>query len=229
MAEAIDSPLAVTRADSAPPGRVYSRDVGREVSFLHGPGESPDINGEGRGVTSAIALSIGDDMAEFGPELRYEFVLALVRVFLILGVRGGGMPIRLGGRLLYSPDFRAEETLLSEAGVIEHPGMISVCNLESALKGLGCMIRGESGRWGMEEVFSSESAVGSCDFVEIKGGDGALVVDLKATASLGTDAGRPAFCSTPWLFSSVLELCDSADPLSGAGTLSLNGTSVLCG
>jgi len=68
MAEDMDSPLVVTNVESGARGIAYSRDEGRDASFFHGPGESPDMSGEGRGVTSVIALSNGDDSAEFGAE-----------------------------------------------------------------------------------------------------------------------------------------------------------------
>jgi len=89
IADDIDSPLAVTRAESATLGIIYSRDVGREANFFQGPDESPDISGEGNGVTSAMALSMGDDKAESGAELICE-PAPLASAFLILGVRGGG-------------------------------------------------------------------------------------------------------------------------------------------
>jgi hypothetical protein len=92
IAEDIDSPLAVTNADSALMGIMSSREFGREASFFQGPGESPDINGEGRGVTSAIALSIGEDSAELGADPIAEVLPTLLaRTFLMLGVLVKGM------------------------------------------------------------------------------------------------------------------------------------------
>jgi hypothetical protein len=111
IAEDIDSPLVVTRAESGTPGIIYSRDVGREINFLQGPGESPDINGEGSGVTSAIALSMGDDKAEFGADPICE-PAALLSAFFMLGVLGGGA-IGFCGRFSDSTCFRVEELSLS--------------------------------------------------------------------------------------------------------------------
>jgi len=136
IAEVIDSPLAVTRAESATPGIIYSRDVGRETNFLQGPGESPDIRGEGSGVTSAIALSIGEDKAEFGAEPNCEPAPILpARAFFMLCVRGGGV-IRFVDWLLGSTGCITEEAWLSVTGVREYPGMTSVCRCSPALKGL---------------------------------------------------------------------------------------------
>jgi hypothetical protein len=91
-ADDIDSPFVVTRAESAVIGSMSSCEVGREPSFLHGPGESPNMRGEGRGVTSAIAFNIGDDKAEFGADERLELLPTLLaRTFFILGVRAKGI------------------------------------------------------------------------------------------------------------------------------------------
>lgn len=38
------------------------------MSFFHGPGESEDNSGEGKGVTSDMALSIGEDTTELAAE-----------------------------------------------------------------------------------------------------------------------------------------------------------------
>src|SRR4051812_24866070 len=100
MAEDIDSPLEVTRTESAVViGTERSRDVGLETSFFQGPGESPDMRGEGRGVTSAIALSAGEDKAELG-----ALPTLLLNTFLMLGVRA--TPSFDGGREK-SPEIRA--------------------------------------------------------------------------------------------------------------------------
>jgi hypothetical protein len=88
MAEEMDSPFAVTRAESEVMGIMRSREDGRETSFLQGPGESPDISGEGNGVTSAIAFNIGEDKAELGAEPKFELLPTLLaNMFFILGVR----------------------------------------------------------------------------------------------------------------------------------------------
>jgi len=89
------------------------------------------MSGDGRGVTSGIALSIGEENAEFGAEVIYE-----PAKLLILGVRGGGPPMRFDGRIVGSVDFREEKPLGSVAGVREAPGMTSVCRRNPALKGL---------------------------------------------------------------------------------------------
>ena len=87
----MDSPFAVMSAESAVMGIGASRDVGRETSFFHGPGESLDMRGEGRGVTSAIAFSIGEDMAEPGRDPAAELLPTLLaKTFFMLGVRARG-------------------------------------------------------------------------------------------------------------------------------------------
>jgi hypothetical protein len=69
-------------------GSITSREAGRDPSFFQGPGESPVISGDGSGVTSAIALSIGEDKAEFGVELKPDVLPTLLaNIFLMLGVR----------------------------------------------------------------------------------------------------------------------------------------------
>ena len=91
MAADIDSPFAVTSAESAVMGIMLSRDVGRVTSFFHGPGESPDIRGDGSGVTSAIAFSIGEDIAEPGRDPAFELLPTLLaKTFFMLGVRARG-------------------------------------------------------------------------------------------------------------------------------------------
>src|SRR6185437_12810263 len=88
----MDSPLAVTNADSALIGIMSSRELGRDANFFQGPGESPDIRGEGRGVTSAIALSIGEESAELGADPIAELLPTLLaNTFLTLGVLARGM------------------------------------------------------------------------------------------------------------------------------------------
>lgn len=99
MADDMDSPLAVTNADSELiVGTMSSREVGLEVSFLQGPGESPDMRGEGRGVTSAIAFSMGEDNAELGADPIPELLPTLLaKTFFTLGVLASGMLGRFGG------------------------------------------------------------------------------------------------------------------------------------
>ena len=88
MADDMDSPFAVTSAESEVGGIISSREVGRDASFFQGPGESPVISGEGNGVTSAIAFNMGDDKAEFGAEPKFELLPTLLeKMFFILGVR----------------------------------------------------------------------------------------------------------------------------------------------
>jgi hypothetical protein len=53
------------------------------------------MRGEGRGVTSAIAFSIGEDNAELGADVMLPILL--LRMFLMLGVRA--MPIGFEGSL----------------------------------------------------------------------------------------------------------------------------------
>jgi hypothetical protein len=142
MAEDMDSPFVVTRTESAGPGIINSRDVGREASFLQGPGESPVINGDGRGVTSAIALNIGDESAEFGadPPIFDADPRLLASACLILGVLLGifvGICNAFEGGFWSSPDLPADGALLSAGAVTEHEGLISVHNRgRPALKGV---------------------------------------------------------------------------------------------
>jgi hypothetical protein len=97
----MDSPLAVTSADSELiEGTISSREVGLEPSFFQGPGESPDMRGEGRGVTSAIALNIGEDKAELGADPIAELLPTLLaKTFFTLGVLARGMLERFGGEI----------------------------------------------------------------------------------------------------------------------------------
>lgn len=145
MAEDMDSPFAVTSAESAVIGIMTSREVGRDVSFFHGPGESPDISGEGNGVTSAIAFNIGEDKAELGADPRLELLPTLLtKTFLILGVRPNEMSDDFVGNLADSLELRA--VLLALAAVIVYPGIISVCIRRPALRGLECWLGESKGR-----------------------------------------------------------------------------------
>jgi hypothetical protein len=100
MAEEIDSPVAVTSAESCMTGTTSSIEAGLDTSFLQGPGESPDMSGDGRGVTSDIALSIGDETTEFGAEPRLVVLPKLpklpAKTFFTLGVRGMGIELGAG-------------------------------------------------------------------------------------------------------------------------------------
>jgi len=112
------------------------------MSFFHGPGESLDRRGDGNGVTSGIALNIGDDKAELGVEDRLELLLILLaKMFLILGVRASGILIDCDfcGSLIESGELRAG--LLLVAAVTVYPGMISVWIRSPALKGFGLEVR----------------------------------------------------------------------------------------
>lgn len=106
-----------------------SRDVGRDMNFLHGPGESDDNNGEGKGVTSDIALNMGDEITELAAELT----LLGTKVFLVLGMHALGM-------LLALLNLRGEAGLRCnpEIAVKFEPGATSVCMRSS--------VPGESGR-----------------------------------------------------------------------------------
>lgn len=119
MADEIDSPFVVTSTASAGPAITNSRDVGRETSFFQGPGESPDINGDGKGVTSAIALSIGDDKAEFGADPMFEFDPRLFAntCFMLGALEGIG--IVFDARTAVSPDLRLEDSVFSTGEVTE--------------------------------------------------------------------------------------------------------------
>ena len=127
IAAEIDSPFAVTSAESAELGIERSRRVGLETSVRHGPGESPDIRGDGKGVTSGIALSIGEDMAELVAELD--------KMFFMLGVRAIDGFVAICEN---SPELRAV------AAVTVYPGIIFVCIRKPELKGLDRPSSGES-------------------------------------------------------------------------------------
>lgn len=119
IAEDIDSPAAVTSAESCMMGITSSIEAGLEVSFLHGPGESPNIRGDGRGVTSEIAFSMGDDTTEFGAEPRLVLLpKPPAKIFFTLGVRGMGMVFGAGWS---STRFGTGVTAL--AAVTVYPGM----------------------------------------------------------------------------------------------------------
>lgn len=78
------------------------------MSFFQGPGESPVISGEGRGVTSAIALNMGEDKAEFGAELKFELLpILLAKTFLTLGVLANVVLDGLEGILVESLELLA--------------------------------------------------------------------------------------------------------------------------
>jgi hypothetical protein len=124
----MDSPFAVTSAESAVMGIIRSRDVGRDTSFFHGPGESPDIRGEGKGVTSAMAFSMGEDIAEPGRDPAFELLPTLLaKTFLMLGVRASGAIGMLGvlvtaGMRVDSLELRA--VLLLVEGVTVQLGVV---------------------------------------------------------------------------------------------------------
>jgi hypothetical protein len=189
MADEIDSPVDVTSAESAAPGNIYSLEVGRDASLLQGPGESPDVSGDGRGVTSAMALSLGEDIAELGAEPMLEFEPTLVpRVCLTLGVREGCAVF--DGRCWNSADTREADTLLSVADVTEYPGTMSVCRRSPALIGVK-LVSGEFGRRELGDVSMAEKFVDGSEVNEFGGeGEGAIVVDLKMTDDCGGKTGR---------------------------------------
>lgn len=106
-----------------------SRDVGRDPNFFQGPGESPDIRGEGKGVTSAIAFNIGEDIAEPGRDPAFELLLILLaKTFLMLGVRASGA-IGILGVLVTAcirvDSFELRAVLLFVEGVTVQLGVIT--------------------------------------------------------------------------------------------------------
>ena len=110
------------------------------MSFFQGPGESPDKSGEGNGVTSAIALNIGEDKAELGADPKFELLPTLVaNTFFMLGVRASDMFVSflngLDGILDDSLELRA--VVFALAAVTVYPGITSVCIRNPALRGLG--------------------------------------------------------------------------------------------
>jgi hypothetical protein len=162
MADEVDSPLAATRADSRAPDRIYSRDVGRDASLFQGPGESPDISGDGRGVTSAIEFSLGEDIAELCADPILEVELMLVpKACLTLGVREGSLVF--DGLSWVSVFTREVETLLSVAEVTEYPGTMSVCRRSPALIG-DALVSDMFARPELDEVSNAEIFVEDCGF-----------------------------------------------------------------
>jgi hypothetical protein len=181
MAEDMDSPFAVTRAESAVTGIMSSREVGREVSLFQGPGESPDISGEGSGVTSAIAFNIGEDRAELGAEPKFELLPTLVaKTFFILGVRANEIFDDLVGSLVDSLELRA--VVFALAAVTVHPGIISVCIRSPALRGLEYWF-GESKGRRRDPV--SRGGRGEELAKGFGGGEGAIVFDLNIDVEFG--------------------------------------------
>ena len=173
IAEDIDSPFEVTRTESAAViGTVRSRDVGLETNFLQGPGESPERSGDGSGVTSAIAFSIGDETTDPGKELVLPMLL--LRMFLILGVRS--IPSLSGAGRENSSDARL--VLCALAATMLKPGLMSVCMRRPALRGLDrSEFSGGNCRW--VEVLSAANEVGLIEVLEVPGeGVGAIVLVL---------------------------------------------------
>jgi hypothetical protein len=141
IADDIDSPLAVTSAESVI-GSVASIEAGLDASLLHGPGESPDMRGDGRGVTSDIAFSIGEDTTEFGAELRLVLLpKAPAKAFLILGVRGTQMVFGAGCN-----STGLGTGVIALAAVTVYPGM-SVRIRKLGLRGLECEPEEPWGGW----------------------------------------------------------------------------------
>jgi hypothetical protein len=173
----MDSPFAVTSAEFALTGIIRSRDAGRASSFFQGPGESPDISGEGSGVTSAIAFNIGEDNAEFGAEPRLPTLLP--NMCLILGVRVIGFIGMLAdfdfdGVRLNSLEPCA--VLFALAAVTVKLGFTSVCIRRPALRGLEFWLGLSVGRR-REVVFRGLRFELFADETVFGGGDGAIVFD----------------------------------------------------
>ena len=154
MAEDMDSPVAVTRAESYVIGITSSIEAGLEANLLHGPGESPDMRGEGRGVTSEMAFSMGEDTTEFDPELRLVLLPKLLaRTFFTLGVRC--MVIVFGAGCSSTGFGAAGVTAL--AAVTVYPGM-SVWMRRLALSGLELALGVFREAWRREVVSSARGS-----------------------------------------------------------------------
>lgn len=133
-------------------GACASRETGRDPSFLHGPGESPDSRGEGRGVTSAIALSIGDDKAEFGADPSPLPALE-AKMFLTLGVRAKGMFLGFVPNRVLSLLPMVCTCPSEVVGESVQFGVMSVRIRRPALRGLDCGATSEvRKRVGVEDV-----------------------------------------------------------------------------
>lgn len=170
IAERINSPLGVTRAVSPVSGVfLNSADVGLDPCRLHGPGESLDMTGDGRGVRSGIELSIGDDNAEFGAETVCEFdPMLLARTCLMLGVLA--MDMGFEGR---------RSSLVSDAAERAWLVATSICSRRpDALMGLEYEVDGS--QYLCRVLSRGDGIVGALDRSHTAGGgEGAIVVDLK--------------------------------------------------
>jgi hypothetical protein len=176
----MDSPFAVTRAASVVKLIIISRELGRAVSFFHGPGESDDNSGEGKGVTSAIALSIGDDKAELGAEPNPELLpMLLAKWLFMLGVRptpGIGMFDDFVDN--FGCSLKLGVMPLAFVIVVVNVGFMSVWIRRPALRGLGLWVSDLLRR----EVVSRSERPGGDNV--LGGGDGAVVANWKIASVL---------------------------------------------
>jgi hypothetical protein len=89
-----------------------------------------DIRGEGRGVTSGIALNIGEEKAELGADAMIDAAMLFIE-----GVRVGMTPMLLLDLAVLSPSLRALLECGSVDGVREAEPT-SVCTRNPALMGV---------------------------------------------------------------------------------------------
>jgi hypothetical protein len=172
----MDSPFEVTSAESAVMGIMTSRDVGRDTIFFQGPSESLDIRGEGKGDTSAIALSIGEDMADPGADPIFELLLA--KTFLILGVRARvRLGVRKGGAGIREDSLGLRAVLLLDDVVTVLPGIRSVWILSPAFRVVEYPSSESVGKT-REEVSRArfECSLGG---IKLGGGESAIELDVK--------------------------------------------------
>jgi hypothetical protein len=129
MALVIDSPVLVTSTPFEPVamGLGGVGEVGLLI-FFQGPGESLDNSGEGKGVTSPIAVIIGLGIAEFAPN---GVASALATASLTLGVRERGRSDVVDDVLCRNEEDLSARRLALRIGVV---GSTSVCMRSGAVE-----------------------------------------------------------------------------------------------
>lgn len=192
MADGISSPPGVTRAVSPVNGAVLdSLYSDLDMRRLQGPGESFDIIGDGRGVRSGIALSWGDDKAEFGAEPEYEFdPKLLARTCFILGVLAIGMAFEARRSWLVSD---ASNSSGREAKLLCTRNLVALTGLESELEAPECLCCVVLREDRVARGFNGAQTVGG-------GGEGAIVVEVKTRSSRAHCGSALTSCVSFWIF-----------------------------
>lgn len=136
------------------------------------------MRGEGRGVTSAIALSMGEERAELGADPRFELLpILLAKIVFILGVRASGTLIDCVFCECLTDSGELRRLVLVLAAVT---GVMSVCIRSPVFKGFEIEDVVSIGRrWDfVSRVETSCAAPNGFEAEALGGGDGAIVVDL---------------------------------------------------